>query len=507
MPLAYRPPGVGVSETTTPQISPLLAAPALVCLVGLTQGYQTRTDQFVLSGTTAVALPGLPTGATVTAVTSVRDALNPQKGAADGSGYVLTTDYTVNLGTGTITRVGAGAIADGTLVNVTYQYVTADYFYPTRMYDLGSVESRYGAGLQVDGVTINSPVSYAASIAFENGADSVVIQPLFTRTTPGDPTSTPLQPNATQVASTATWQDSLFVLRDIEDINVIVPVVGQSQANVTDAVMLNIEQAVQDHLNFMASQYQYVISVNGEDSSSSIANATKATLQAHANTLRGRYGGLLAEQTILVNTSRFIRALPSFGRTATVGGQYMAAAISGMLASRPVSAALTRKVISGFVGVADPRDLQEKNADAAAGLLVIEQKAQNLVVRHGVTLDTSSAARREISVVRAKHRVIESVRDTLDRQIVGNLVADGNATSIVRSTVIGVLEMLRQDKDIVDYSGVEAKMLSLEPTTIQVRFSYRPAFPVNYIDIVFSLDLTSGSVQVTGTNVDILGTT
>lgn len=507
MALAYRPPGVGVSETITPQISPLLAAPALVALVGLTQGYQTRTDQFVLSGTTPVALPGLPAGATLSAVTSVKDALNPNKGATDGSGYTTPGDYTVTLGSGTITRVGAGTIADNTLVNVTYQYIPTDYFFPARMYDLGSVESRYGSGLLVDGVTINSPISYAASIAFENGADSVVVQPLFTRTVPGDATSVPLQPNATQAAAVATWQDTLFPLRDIEDINVIVPIAGQSQANVTDAALLSIFQTVQDHQNFMASQYQYIVSVLGEDASASATVATKATIQSHANTLRGRYGGLIAEQTVLLNTAKFARALPNFGRSATLGGQYMAAAIGGMLASRPVSASLTRKVVSGFTAALDARDMQEKNADAAAGLMVIEQKAQNIVVRHAVTLDNASPARRELSVVRAKHRMIESVRDTLDRQIIGNIIADGNATSIVRSTVIGVLEQLRQDRDLVDYSGVEARLMSLEPTLIQVRFSYRPAFPLNYVDVVFSLDMTAGTVQVNGSNTDILGTT
>lgn len=507
MALAYRPPGVGVSETVTPQISPLLAAPALVALIGLSQGYQTRTDQFVLPGTSPVALPGLPAGATVSSITSVKDALNPNKGAADGSGYLLTSDYTVSLGAGTITRVGAGSIADGALINVTYRYIPVDYFAPTRMYDLGSVESRYGAGLDPTGTTVNSAVSYAASIAFENGSESVVIQPLFKRLTPGDPTTAAGQPDATQAAAVATWQDTTYILRDIEDINVIVPVVGQSQANVTDAAMLSIEQVVQDHMYFMANQQQYIVSVYGEDSSASSSVAQKGTIQSHANTLRGRYGGAMAECSVLVNTSKFTRSLPNFGQSITLGGQYMAVALAGMLSSRPVSVSLTRKYISGFTGVSDSRDLNEKNSDAATGLLVVEQKGQNCVVRHAITLDQSGAARRELSVVRAKHRMIESVRDTLDRQIIGNIVADGNATSVVRSTVIGVLEQLRQDRDLVDYSGVVARLMSLEPTMIQVAFSYRPAFPLNYIDVVFSLDLTTGTVAATGTNTTILGTT
>ena len=110
MALAYKPPSVTVSEVVTPTISPLLAAPALIGIVGLSQGYQVRTDQFKLNGTTPIALPGLPVGAAVSSVDFVKDAIDPSKGQTNGAGYTLTTDYTVSTANGTITRVGAGAI-------------------------------------------------------------------------------------------------------------------------------------------------------------------------------------------------------------------------------------------------------------------------------------------------------------------------------------------------------------------------------------------------------------
>lgn len=499
MALAYRPPSVSIEESVTPSISPVLSAPALVALVGPSQGYQVRTDQFAVTGTNPIPLPGLPTGATVSSVTAVVDALDPTRGQTNGAGYSLTTDYTISTANGTITRVAAGAIADGRLVNVTYQYIPVNYFLPTRLSDIGSVESRYGSGLTPDGLSINSAVSYAAAIAFENGTDSVVIQPLLTRATPGTPTSVASQPNATQIASTATWSDTLFPLRDIEDINVIVPVIGQSIPNIADATQLAIFQTLQDHLQFMSTQDQYLIAVLGEDASANASVATRAIINAHANTLRSRYGGGLAEQTVLLSPAKFTRSLPVFGQSAFVGGQYAAAGIAGMLAAQPVSSSLTRKVLSGFTGIADYRSLQDKNEDAANGILVLEQKSGSVVVRHSITLDTTQAARRELSVVRAKHRVIESVRDTLDRQIIGNVIADGNAPGIVSAAVVAVLEQLRQGRDLVDYGGVQARILALDPTTVEVRFSYRPAFPLNYINVVFSLDLSTGDISVSST--------
>lgn len=503
MAIAYRPPQVTVEEIITPTISPLLAVPASICLVGLSQGFQTRTDQLTLTGTAAIPLPNIPQDATLSAVLTVKDANDPSKGAADGSGYVVTTDYTVQSGGKTVTRVGAGGIADGTVVNVTYTYVAANYYVATRLADMGSVESRYGSAYTADGSGINSILSYAAAVAFENGASEVVCQPLFVRGTPGDPNTAQGQPNATQAAATSTWQDTLFGLRDIEDINVIVPVIGQSAANVDDARQLAILSAVQDHVKYMKDNDQYIVSIFGEDSSVSSSVAQKATLRSHANSLGGRYGGDLAEQTVLVSPSRFVRSLPLLGQSTFVGGQYAAVAIAGMLAANEVSTALTRKLLSGFNQVADNRQKLDKNADAQVGLLVIEMRGNNVQVRHAITLDTTATERSELSVVRAKHRVVESVRDTLDTQIIGHVLADGNAPFVVRAAVISVLEQLRQDRDIVDYSEVEARAVTLNPSKVEVRFSYRPAFPLNYIDVKFSLDLTTGDVTPGNTDTSL----
>ena len=497
MALAYRQPGVRVSEVVTPQISPLVAAPADIALVGRARGYQIRTDQFTLNGTSAIPLPGLPVGATVTAVDSVKDALDPSKGQATGAGYTVTTDYTVQAAAGTITRVGAGAIADGRLVNVTYRYVAADYFDPIRLFDMAAVEERFGPSVTASGNAISSHLSYAAAIAFENGAPSVVCQALFRRSTPGDPTTARNDVDDTQAAALSSWTDTLFVLRDIEDINILVPVVGQSQPNIGDATWLSIAQAFQDHVQYMKTNDQHMVTILGEDSSASASVAQKATLRTHVGTLAGRYGGAVAENTVMVSPSKFRRAFPAYGVTNYIGGQFVAAALAGMIASRPVSSSLTKKSVSGFIEVApwaSGLSKQDKDDDASVGLLVIEQSKGLITVRHSVTTATDQSARRELSVVRAKHRLIESIRDTLDRQIIGNLIADENAPFVVASAVSGVLAELLQQRDIVDYGPPSARIMSLEPTTIQVKFSYRPAFPVNYIDVSFSLDLSTQTI-------------
>ncbi len=66
----------------------------------------------------------------------------------------------------------------------------------------------------------------------------------------------------------------------------------------------------------------------------------------------------------------------------------------------------------------------------------------------------------------------------------------------VRSAIVGVLSALQSAGDIVDFETPRVTLASLDPTTIQASFSYRPAFTLNYIDIIFSLDLSAQTVTV-----------
>jgi hypothetical protein len=527
MALAYTPPGVSIEELTSPNVSPLLAVPALIGLIGPAQNYIERTDLVSLQATIAVALPNLPAGAVVKSVVSVRDAVNPGAhpvvSGVTQSAYRVTSDYTVNLSAGTVTSVtynsgtGVGLIdkAAGTSdirsCYVTYRYLPAEYFQPIRLDSLAQISRIYGPAYK-DG-EVFSPLTLAASIAFENGARSIVCQALYQydRT---DPSLVPLPRIAPVTGTTstvgaisnpATWEDTFNGLRDIEDINVFVPIIGQNPTeNINDAAWLAIVQKSQDHLSWLKSQYQYGVTILGEDSvesTSSAVLASKTTIQTHAGTLRDRLGGTVAEQTVLINTAKFPRSNPDQpGLIDFVGAQYMAAALAGMLATRQVSSPITRRQVSGFSGVSEYRSLQDKNDDASLGLLVIEQKGQAVIVRHAITLDNDNQTGRELSVVRAKHYVVESIRQTIDSNVIGVMIADEDALTNIETLVIGVLDELRENDDIVTFANVQVRQSQVEPTVFEVRFSYLPAFPINYVHIAFSIDLTLGGV--TTTNLD-----
>ena len=551
MAIPYSPPNVTVTEVVDPTIAPLIAPPALMAVVGLADGYITKQqivtfskattkvdgayssgttltvdstagftssgtlivggDECTYTGKTATTFTGIgglasasdnanveqqaivpltvPEGSKVTGITKVESAVYNSDAT-----YSKPADYVENItgnaqsstvDSATIQRVSGGSIPAGSdpdyevSVKVTFTYVPEDYWSPVKLTNFSQVVERYGASLDLNGSTpvVNSPLSYAAEIAFENGATEIVCQPLFTNLT------NPAQPS--DDSEPQDWENTLTALRVNPDVNLIVPVHsgGSNQ--------FSILQKVQDHINYMKNEdQQYLIGILGVDAVTS--SVTPETVRSQAQTIAGRFGGVLAQQLVIVSPSKFVR--PFRGSGITVGGQYMAAGIAGMIASRSVYQSLTRKPVAGFVDIAEARTKAQKNEDAGSGLFVIEIRNGVMQVRHALTLDTTSTATKELSVVRAKHRVIESVRDTLDTQIVGQVIADGEAPIVVRSAVIGVLDQLRSERDIVTYGDVQSRVSSIDPTVVEVRFSYAPAFPVNYINVVFSLDLSGGTI-------------
>jgi hypothetical protein len=206
MPLTYDPPGVNVSEIVGRNVAPILAAPTTLCIVGLAAGSISGFDQITLQDGDAdndpltpnapvpITLPGVPLDADLNAVSEVRDAFT-------GVVYTPGTDYTVQTSAKTITRVGTGAIADGTVVRVRYTYTPEDYFFPQRLDNLNAIEERFGSAWSADGLSVGSPVSHAALVAFENGAPFVVIQPLYVASG-----TDRVQPTAAQAGQVGTWQ-------------------------------------------------------------------------------------------------------------------------------------------------------------------------------------------------------------------------------------------------------------------------------------------------------------
>ena len=446
--------------------------------------------------------------------------------------YTFSVDPTSNPGTITFTAspTSSPTAYAGQLVQVTYTYATLDFWDPITLYNIQDVETRFGtswssaAGTanQFDPVpdaeaVIGSPLSMAARLAFANGAQSVICQPFFVidsiSNLPRLPTVTD---GTTELSVASNWftssggnpQGVLANLQSIINQNMIVPVIGAytnstsvnpNSAVITQNEVTSVLEAVQQFLYSEDQLGVNLIGFFGLDTTQGEA-LSYTSIRNIATALQSNGTGLSStrfnSQNVLFNNTNF-QISNSLGAT-PVGGQYFAAAFAGALCARAASQSMTRQYVVGFSGMSDTRTTSDKNLDAQNSLCVVENFNGGLRIRHGITLDNADGtAYQEISVVRSKFYLVASIQQTLDNQVIGQIIADANSPVIVSSVITGVLGQLQSQGTIVSFSPVAAQISSLNPTIIQASFSYSPAFPLNYIDITFSMDLTAGTITAT----------
>lgn len=529
----YVPPGVTITEIPTPATNTLSLSSGTLCIVGppsisaqqLACNPITTTDVVILNGTNPVVPPtiaAINNNAQLVEVLAVLDVLNPNVGNPPGTGYPLS-DFTITTGSnGTIAWASDANIPSTgePVLSITYTYLPFDYWNPVLMTDIGSVQARFGpawqtavsaSGQTVD-IGINSPLSMAATIAFQNGVSSVLCCPLFSYETPGNPLTPQVAANVTQIGVAQTWSDTLYNMRNIEGISALVPVVGQTYSpqnpsGINDEDMLNIFYEVQAYQYYMNSLSQNIIAFFGEDGTTEgigsvgingAATGLIATLRQHAAALQASYFNSLSSQDVLVNATVLQLAVPGLNTTINVGGQYAAVAVAAAMVSRPPSQSLTRQAIAGFAGMTDPRFPSDRNTDAAAGLMVLEAKNNTIICRHAITLDIANGTPySELSVVYSKYSMVQNILNVLNDNIIGQVFATTQAPTLIESVVESVLSLMQSNSSILGYSNIKAQIASLNPTVATISFSFQPAFTINYLDVSFNMDLTSGSISST----------
>jgi hypothetical protein len=414
-------------------------------------------------GTNLTAIPVGPTG------TTARNIYRQKIISGEGQGYHLvatisnnTVTILSNETTSDVTASSAAApptgIADGDTVVVTYDYVDDNYFEPTLLDNFDDIVAKYGAPFDANG-NVGSPLTFAARIAFLNGAREIIAV-------------------AASANSAVAIEDALIRLEDEEDVRFVVAASGDTAVN----------GAVVTHCAKMNGLGQYRQGIVGQDGSSTVIPA---------DTLRAAAKGINSEPIIHVSPSSFWLENPVTGRRLNVGSQYVAAGAAGMFAARDPQVAVTRLVIAGFNGYNDKRTQADFALDSAAGLFVIENKGGTLRVRHGVTTAVGNVATAESSVVRAKYEMAHRLREVLDSSLVGKTTSVDQAPLLVSGATLGVLDQVTSEGIISGYSNVNARILVSDPTTVEVRFSYAPQFPINNINIIFTIDTNTGNFNLT----------
>lgn len=477
----YQPPGVYIGEQSNTIPTATGLPPARMVLIGRGQGGIATTEQITLTDA-GVRLANKGIIEASIAITAVSD-----------DSVVANTEYTVDKVTVTeqpqdyhidISRVPTSVLPAGTAVWVTYESVPMNYYAKRTFTSPSDIANIYGPALTTGGdptdpgyTPINSPLTLAAQIAFANGAAEVVLVPLAT-----DKTATSPQ---VQAALLAAYEQ----IGTDYSASIVVPLTD----GLADADAITAAADLRGHLASASNGGYYRIGVFGQPLG---ATSTPAELI--------NSGGVAYERLIVAyaSTEGMLYRTDVNGDRLMLGHQYLAAAYAGRLVANPVQQSLTRQRISGFAGVGQSPSRSEKDTWASQGVALTEVDRQNrIIVRHGTSTDRSNLVSSEPSLIRARDVMVGLIQTGLDNsELIGSAMTLDSPIS-VKSVVAGVLEYCETNGTFVSYKDLQSRIAQMNPSIIEVRFAYRPAFPLNYILVTFSVDLTTGDAELTESTV------
>ena len=388
------------------------------------------------------------------------------------SGTAVTADTSTNSYVDTTADISTYAtapqgIANGDTVTVQYQYTDTAYWEPTIFSDFNDITDKYGNAF-TDVGNINSQVSFAAKLAMLNGASNVVVAPL------------PVNGEARD----SDWEDALRRLEEDYDGNLIVPISGRTA----------VHSLVAAHITKMKQKNVWkgaILGMDGSGTTTVSAETLRATAQSYNNS-----------DVVLVSPAIFNYNNSYLNVEVPVGGQYAAACMSGMHASRTLAESLTRKQVAGLSSVGEKRTTVGKNQDAQSGLTVIEQipSTGTIRIRHEISTAPGDINTREFPVTLQRNNMVNIIAQTIDNSIIGQIFADSSAPGKVSLLVGQLLDTLVRSGNLGAYAGVTSRISPSDPTVVDVRWQYRPVYTVQYVQISFGINLNTGAVTTGGIN-------
>lgn len=495
----YRHPGVYVDAGSNPTLATAGVAPTVVCLIGTGVGYHTAVETLSFldaeDDTITLSKKGINPSSIV-----VKGYITDPNASGQSIPYVFekddgstTHDYAVATDTTggtqnsvtTITKSTGGKIEDAyPQVTVSYQYTDASYHELHQFDDYASIVDTYGPSLDPVSGALISPLTFAAEVAIINGANRVYTIALNPAT-------------GTVAQQFADAYQTLSV--NNTDVNVVVPLFdGVTSGSALTGMLATLNAAL-------------------------LADANRGVLRMALCGLDQSYTGSPSDVATLasgISSPRIVLAYPNqlqyyngvLNGTMTVDGYYLAAAFAGILSKQDPQMPLTKKRVVGFSGLPDAvaRTLTETNKDilATGGVTVVHTDRQlRLVVRHGLTTDYSGGIlQREISLVRGQDALYALLQTTMDNSGLIGIPIGENTALQVKGIVAGALETAKSSATpgeaglIVSYGDLAVRQQappSGDPTVIDVRFSYKPAWPLNYITMSFSVDTSNDTGGLT----------
>jgi hypothetical protein len=370
-----------------------------------------------------------------------------------------------------IRRVTTGSIQPGKVVQLIYRYTDPTYYEVKSLYDYDDVREAYGEPFNADG-SIRSEVTLAAKFAMLNGASNLLTcaVDLSMKNSEG-----------VTLTSDECYARTLDKFLDEPQAAIIVPAIGDGF--IWPLVKAHVTQQSQERFERRA-----IVGFDG--SGGKVSSSTRQDLVE-----------TIAEKRVaMVSPSRFEYRSTELGRPVTLGGQYMAAAIAGKSVSQIAAMPLTRKVIQGFIGpeVDDVTREGEKSTESSVGLMVVEKTRRGQVqVRHGVTTDPTDLLTAEWSIIGQQDVMVYRIRDYLEADgLIGMPIYDTTLVQ-VKASAEAALVALQRDGIIVGFQNLKVRQLATAPQVVEVRYEWKPAYPLNYILVRYSVWVMNGDITPT----------
>jgi hypothetical protein len=463
----YLAPGVYVQAISTPTPTIASLSADVIAIVGPAQGWITHTDAMVLSGTTALPLSQQGINLTTIVVTNAQGVVQAP------SGYEIVQTGTAPATTTTIMLASGSPMTTTQVYYITYSFTDANYYTPQVFSDQQTLFNVFGQPFTTAG-GVSSPISLAGMLALQ-GASQIVIMPTA---------------DSTGVATRTGLSNAYVALQPINGIDLIIPLpVGMVGTTSSPGDIINVASDLSAHCDMMSGP-GVGYTRNGIVGYETGVTVPPDTAAASVNDMR----------IMMVWPNSFGYYNSQANQTFNVGGYYAAAKMAAILASQPVSSGLTRKTIAGFAGIPNSvlstMTVPYKNQLSAAGVAVIEpaQGTGALWCRHGTTTAPANAVTREFSLVRCGDAIMQEFQNTYNQAaIVGDPITP-TLMSIIAQLATSALEYLMAQLVIAGYTTPSVTQNTTSPDVVDVMFGYSPMYPLNYLNVTYSISQTTGTV-------------
>jgi len=484
----YQTPGVYVTESTLPNVNAISANALNIAFFAYVPSgnYPTNSYQDVFQTTTS----GIPQTFTLTqsgAIASSFVVYNNTTGyqiAVSGSAGAVASGFNVAypVTSGNSTTFTVSGFAPNTWINAQYNYSTA---LPGIIYsfaDYNSVQSIFGPAFSyVNGnPTVTSPNTLAAYLAFQNGAQVVSCMNIVSTN-----------------GSTSDFMSAIYSTQTNQTIDVIVPLKFDNAYSTAGGTNGTLFYGLSNYLNAQANNGIYQRAFIGLDGT--VASGTQNlinTCSAITTNLNNTRVSLVAPQLVTYNPGLNSSTGTTTG-VVNIDGLYLTAAVAGLFAGQPnVATPITNKSVNGFVGIPNQISTANSNTLQSYGTTVVRQdRFGNLTVRQGLTTNVSSWLTQEISINAIADSLAHLMTNSLNASnLIGAPLTSSNVASL-KSVVQSTLSTAVRTGLIQTYTNIQYGQNPQNPTQVNVSFTYSPTIPLNYIDVVMTIDSNTGTIS------------